>query len=169
MRAVLQRVTEAQVKVDGLLIGQTGKGFLILVCAMSGDTDTQAERLAAKIAKLRVFKDDQGKMNLSVKDIGGSALVVSQFTLAADLRGNRPGFSPAAAPEDGKRLYEHFAAAIAAEGIPTTLRGLTLPTHRADCARRSIRHSWKDSPKAPPGCGAWVRAGLRQAAPLHSW
>jgi D-tyrosyl-tRNA(Tyr) deacylase len=96
VRAVLQRVPQAQVRVDGELIGQTGKGFLILVCAMGGDTDTQAEKLAAKIAKLRVFKDDQGKMNLSVKDIGGSALVVSQFTLAADLRGNRPGFSTAA-------------------------------------------------------------------------
>ena len=118
MRAVLQRVTEAQVKVDGLLIGQTGKGFLILVCAMSGDTDTQAERLAAKIAKLRVFKDDQGKMNLSVKDIGGSALVVSQFTLAADLRGNRPGFSTAAAPAEGERLYLKFSEVLRAEGVP---------------------------------------------------
>ena len=117
MRAVLQRVTQAQVHVDGQLIGQTGKGFLILVCAMGGDTDGQAEKLAAKVAKLRVFKDDQGKMNLSVKDIGGSALVVSQFTLAADLRGNRPGFSPAAAPDEGKRLYDHFTSRIAAQGI----------------------------------------------------
>ena len=118
MRAVLQRVTEAQVRVDGALIGQTAKGFLILVCAMGGDTDTQAEKLAAKIAKLRVFKDDQGKMNLSVKDIGGSALVVSQFTLAADLRGNRPGFSTAAPPEMGERLYRHFARALEKEGVP---------------------------------------------------
>lgn len=119
MRAVLQRVAQAQVRVDGQLIGQTGAGFLILVCAMGGDTDTQAEKLAAKIAKLRVFKDDQGKMNLSVRDIGGSALVISQFTLAADLRGNRPGFSTAAAPDEGKRLYQAFAAALAAEGVPT--------------------------------------------------
>lgn len=119
MRAVLQRVTEARVHVDGTLVGETGKGFLILVCAMGGDTETQAERLAAKVAKLRVFKDDQGKMNLSIKDIGGSALVVSQFTLAADLRGNRPGFSTAAAPDEGKRLYEYFTARIAAEGLAT--------------------------------------------------
>ncbi|HMS97058.1 MAG TPA: D-aminoacyl-tRNA deacylase, partial [Tabrizicola sp.] len=85
MRAVLQRVTEAQVRVGGAVIGKTGKGLLILVCAMGGDTEATAVKLAAKVAKLRVFKDDQGKMNLSVKDVGGSALVVSQFTLAADL------------------------------------------------------------------------------------
>ena len=118
MRAVLQRVTEAQVRVDGELIGQTGKGFLILVCAMGGDGETQAEKLAAKVAKLRVFKDDQGKMNLSVRDIGGSALVVSQFTLAADLRGNRPGFSTAAPPAEGERLYLHFSQALDKEGVP---------------------------------------------------
>ncbi|WP_103257983.1 D-aminoacyl-tRNA deacylase [Tabrizicola aquatica] len=118
MRAVLQRVTEARVHVDGALVGETGKGFLILVCAMGGDTEVQAEKLAAKLAKLRVFKDDQGKMNLSVRDIGGSALVVSQFTLAADLRGNRPGFSTAAPPAEGERLYQHFSQALQKEGVP---------------------------------------------------
>jgi D-aminoacyl-tRNA deacylase len=120
VRAVLQRVTEASVHVDGALVGQTGKGFLILVCAMGDDTGSHAEKLAAKIAKLRVFKDDQGKMNLSVRDIGGSALVVSQFTLAADLRGNRPGFSSAAPPAEGERLYLHFAQALEREGIPVS-------------------------------------------------
>lgn len=119
MRAVLQRVDRASVSVDGQIVGEIGKGLLILVCAMQGDSEAQSAKLATKIAKLRIFKDEAGKMNLSVKDAGGAALIVSQFTLAADLRGNRPGFSPAAAPEDGKRLYEHFAAAIAAEGIPT--------------------------------------------------
>ena len=104
--------------VGGALIGQTGKGFLILVCAMAGDSEAQAEKLAAKVAKLRVFKDDQGKMNLSVRDIGGSALVVSQFTLAADLRGNRPGFSTAAPPAEGERLYRHFSQALEKEGVP---------------------------------------------------
>jgi D-tyrosyl-tRNA(Tyr) deacylase len=118
LRAVLQRVTKAEVRVDGALVGETAKGFLILVCAMAGDTETQAEKLAAKIAKLRVFKDDQGKMNLSVRDIGGAALVVSQFTLAADLRGNRPGFSTAAPPETGERLYLHFGRCLQAEGVP---------------------------------------------------
>lgn len=104
--------------VGGALIGETGKGFLILVCAMAGDAEVQAEKLAAKVAKLRVFKDVQGKMNLSVRDIGGSALVVSQFTLAADLRGNRPGFSTAAPPAEGERLYRHFSQALEKEGVP---------------------------------------------------
>ena len=99
-------------------MGETGKGLLILVCTMGGDTEAHAEKLAAKIAKLRIFKDDQGKMNLSVRDIGGGALVVSQFTLAADLRGNRPGFSTAAAPAEGERLYLHFSQALEKEGVP---------------------------------------------------
>ncbi len=90
---------------------------MILVCAMQGDTEVQADKLAAKIAKLRIFKDDAGKMNLCVKDADNAALIVSQFTLAADLRGNRPGFSYAAAPDEGKRLYDYFTTRIAAEGI----------------------------------------------------
>ena len=99
------------------MVGEIGSGLLILVCAMQGDTEAQADKLAAKIGKLRIFKDASGKMNLSVKDTGGAALVVSQFTLAADLRGNRPGFSYAAAPEEGRRLYEYFSGRVAAEGI----------------------------------------------------
>jgi len=118
LRALLQRVTRASVHVEGRLVGEIGPGLLILVCAMQGDSEAEANQLAAKIAKLRIFKDEAGKMNLSVRDTGGSALVVSQFTLAADLRGNRPGFSPAAAPDEGRRLYELFAARVAAEGIP---------------------------------------------------
>lgn len=118
MRALLQRVTSASVSVDDQVIGQTGPGLLILVCAMQGDTEAQADKLAAKIAKLRIFKDEAGKMNKSVLDIGGSALVVSQFTLSADTsRGNRPGFSGAAAPADGERLYDYFAKTLAAQGI----------------------------------------------------
>ena len=119
MRAVVQRVSQAAVHVDGRLTGKIGPGLLILVCAMQGDAEAQAEQLAAKIAKLRIFKDEQGKMNLSIRDIGGSALIVSQFTLAADLRGNRPGFSTAAKPDEGKRLYEYFTAKVRAEGIAT--------------------------------------------------
>ena len=119
MRALIQRVTRASVEVDGAPIGQTGAGLLILVCAMQGDTQDKADALAAKIAKLRIFKDEAGKMNRSLLDSGGGALVVSQFTLAADTRsGNRPGFSSAAAPDEGRRLYEHFAASLAALGIP---------------------------------------------------
>jgi len=119
MRALLQRVSEAEVTVEGKRIGGCGEGLLILVCAMQGDDEATAERLAAKVAKLRIFRDDAGRMNRSVVDADGGALVVSQFTLAADTsRGNRPGFSAAAVPEDGRRLYEHFAAALAGHGVP---------------------------------------------------
>jgi D-aminoacyl-tRNA deacylase len=118
VRAVLQRVSSASVTVDGKIVGEIGAGLLILICAMQGDTEAQADQLATKIAKLRIFKDDAGKMNLSIKDIQGSALIVSQFTLAAELRGNRPGFSTAASPDVGKRLYDYFTTRIAAEGIP---------------------------------------------------
>jgi D-tyrosyl-tRNA(Tyr) deacylase len=118
MRVLLQRVREARVTVDGRVTGEIGPGLMILVCAMEGDTDAAADRLAARIAKLRIFKDADGKMNLSVRDTGGAALVVSQFTLAADTsRGNRPGFSTAAAPDEGRRLYEYFSDRLRAEGI----------------------------------------------------
>lgn len=118
MRAIVQRVAQASVTVGDRVTGEIGPGLLILVCAMQGDTEAQADKLATKIAKLRIFKDAEGRMNLSVKDTGGAALVVSQFTLAADLRGNRPGFSTAAAPAEGERLYLHFAGRLAAEGVP---------------------------------------------------
>jgi len=119
MRALLQRVSEAAVSTDGTVIGRTGPGLLILVCAMDGDTEMQAEHLASKISKLRIFKDEAGKMNRSVRDIDGTALVVSQFTLAADTsRGNRPGFSAAARPEEGERLYELFCCKLREAGVP---------------------------------------------------
>ena len=115
MRALIQRVTSAQVTVDGAVIGACDAGLLVLVCAMQGDSDDLPAKLAAKIAKLRMFKDDAGRMNRSITDIGGSALVVSQFTLAADTsRGNRPGFSTAAPPDTGARLYEAFVAELTA-------------------------------------------------------
>lgn len=119
MRALIQRVSEATVQVDGTIVGQIGPGLLILICAMGGDTDAQAQTLATKIAKLRIFRDDMGKMNLSLRDTAGAALIVSQFTLAADLRGNRPGFSTAAKPDEAKRLYDHFTGLLAAGGIAT--------------------------------------------------
>ena len=118
MKALLQRVTRASVTVKGQIVGQIGPGLLILICAMPEDTETEADKLATKIAKLRIFKDEAGKMNLSLRDTGGSALIVSQFTLAADLRGNRPGFSYAAPPDLAKRLYEDFSVKVAALGIP---------------------------------------------------
>ena len=118
MRALLQRVTEASVRVDGDVIGQCGPGLLILVCAMQGDTRAEAERLAAKIAKLRIFTDEAGKMNLNVTQAGNAALVISQFTLAADTkRGNRPGFSYAARPAEGEALYLAFAEALRSNGL----------------------------------------------------
>ncbi len=119
MRALIQRVAHAEVVVDGASTGKIGPGLLILVCAMQGDDAATGAKLAAKIAKLRIFQDDAGKMNRSVMEIGGSALVVSQFTLAADTsRGNRPGFSRAAPPAEGEALYEAFAADLADLGIP---------------------------------------------------
>ncbi|WP_028028418.1 D-aminoacyl-tRNA deacylase [Gemmobacter nectariphilus] len=119
MRALIQRVTEASVTVDDRVTGAIGPGLLVLVCAMQGDTEAEADRLAARLAKLRIFADEAGKMNRSVRDIGGAVLAVSQFTLAADTsRGNRPGFSTAAAPDVGERLYEHFMAALMREGLP---------------------------------------------------
>lgn len=118
MRALVQRVSEASVIVDGEVIGEIGGGVLILICAMQGDGEAQADKLAAKIAKMRIFRDDDGRMNRSLLDAGGAALVVSQFTLAADTsRGNRPGFSTAAPPEEGERLYEYFATQMATQGV----------------------------------------------------
>lgn len=120
MRALIQRVTDASVRVDGQVIGAIGKGLLILVCAMEGDDVSKSTALAAKISKLRIFTDDAGKMNRSLVDTGGSALIVSQFTLAADTsRGNRPGFSTAAKPDVGRQLYEAFIGDIGALGITT--------------------------------------------------
>lgn len=119
MRALLQRAKDASVTVDGQIIGQIDAGLLIFVCAMPDDTAATAAALAAKIAKLRLFKDDAGKMNLSLAQTGGSALIVSQFTLAADTsRGTRPGFSRAAKPDQANALYEHFIASMKALDIP---------------------------------------------------
>lgn len=118
MRALIQRVSHAKVEVDGRVTGEIGQGLMILICAMGGDTETEAEKLAQRISKLRIFKDAADKMNLSVSDIGGACLVVSQFTLAADTsRGNRPGFSYAADPATGERLYLHFAEALRGLGL----------------------------------------------------
>jgi D-tyrosyl-tRNA(Tyr) deacylase len=111
MIAVLQRVSEASVRVHGEVIGQIGAGLLVLLCAEKGDTEAVADKMLAKLLKLRIFGDAAGKMNLSVQDVGGGLLVVSQFTLAADVSsGTRPGFSGAAAPDDALRLYEYFVA-----------------------------------------------------------
>lgn len=117
MRALIQRVASASVTVDGRVTGAIDAGLLVFVCAMRDDTETEAEWLARKVAGLRIFRDEAGRMNRSLIDTGGAALVVSQFTLAAETKGNRPGFSTAAAPEDGRRLYENFSARLAGLGV----------------------------------------------------
>lgn len=116
MKAVLQRVAEARVVIAGETVGRIGQGLLVLVCAERGDAEPQADKLLAKILKLRIFSDEAGKMNRSVQDVDGRGspgglLIVSQFTLAADVSaGNRPGFTGAAPPEEGRRLYDYFVA-----------------------------------------------------------
>ena len=111
MQALIQRVTHASVSVGNETIGAIGPGLLVLLCAERGDTDAVANKLLAKLLKLRIFSDEAGKMNRSVQDVAGGLLIVSQFTLAADTSGgNRPSFTGAAAPDEGRRLYEHFVA-----------------------------------------------------------
>ena len=111
MKAVVQRVASARVDIAGQTVGAIDAGLLVLLCAERGDVDALADRMLAKLLKLRIFSDDAGKMNRSVQDIGGGLLVVSQFTLAADVSGgNRPSFTQAAAPDEGRRLYEYFVA-----------------------------------------------------------
>ena len=119
MRVLLQRVSQASVTVDGMVIGAVERGFLALVGVTHADTAVTAQKLAAKVVKLRVFEDDAGLMNLALADIGGAVLAVSQFTLYADTRkGNRPGFSDAAAPEQGEEIYEEFVATLRSAGVP---------------------------------------------------
>jgi len=111
VKALLQRVAEARVDIAERTVGAIGPGLLVLLCAERGDAEAQADRMLAKILKLRIFSDEAGKMNRSVQDIGGGLLVVSQFTLAADASGgNRPSFTQAAPPDEGRRLYEYFVA-----------------------------------------------------------
>ena len=109
MRMVLQRVAEASVTVDGEVVGEIGKGFLVLLGVQASDTEETADRMVDKMCRLRIFEDENGKTNRSLADVGGSVLVVSQFTLYADCRkGNRPGFTGAGSPEEANRLYEYF-------------------------------------------------------------
>ena len=118
MRLLLQRVSSAQVSVAGDVIGEIQEGLLVFVCAMIGDTDAIAQKMARKVARLRVFNDEHGKMNLSLGQVSGEVLVVSQFTLAADTRrGQRPGFSRAMMPSAAQELCEAVACFLADEGV----------------------------------------------------
>ena len=119
MRAVLQRVSRASVEVDGTIVGRIERGWLVLLGVGKGDAEADADWLAEKAAGLRAFEDEQGKMNRSVVEAGGSVLVVSQFTLLGDCRkGRRPGFDAAAEPGEAERLYRHFAERVARGGVP---------------------------------------------------
>jgi D-tyrosyl-tRNA(Tyr) deacylase len=145
MRALLQRVTEAAVTVDGETLGAIGRGLLVLLCAETGDAEDDARFFAGKIARMRLFPDAAGRTNLSLLEVGGAALVVSQFTLAADWRkGNRPGFSRAAAPEAARALYERFCALLAAEGVPVE-RGRFAAAMRVALVNDGPFTVWMDS------------------------
>ncbi len=125
MRAVIQRVLNSSVTVDGETVGKIEKGFMLLLGVMDGDTESEAELLARKTAMLRVFEDENGKMNLSVLDIGGEILCVSQFTLCADTKkGNRPSFTPSAEPKEAKRLYEYFCQQLKLNGVEKVEKGV---------------------------------------------
>ena len=125
MKAVIQRVTNASVSVDGEVKGSIDKGFLIFLGVVQGDTFAQAEVLASKIAKLRVFEDENEKMNLSLLDVAGEALVVSQFTLCADCKkGNRPSFTPSAPPDIANELYLEFSEMLRNNGIQRVENGV---------------------------------------------
>lgn len=125
MRAVVQRVLSSSVTIDLVKTAEIGPGLMILLAVTHGDTEADAQKLAAKIAGLRIFNDDAGKMNLSVREAGGAALVVSQFTLYGDCRkGNRPSFSQAAEPETANRLYEFFAAQLIENGVAAVSKGV---------------------------------------------
>ncbi len=118
MKAVIQRVTHASVKVNGETVGSCGQGFLILLGVMAGDDEKEADKLVNKTVNLRIFEDENGKMNLSSLDIGGEMLVVSQFTLCADCtHGRRPSFTPSAPPDEANRLYEYFVRRLKENGI----------------------------------------------------
>jgi D-tyrosyl-tRNA(Tyr) deacylase len=119
MRAVVQRASRAEVRVDGEVVGRVDRGLVVLLGVARGDAEDDARLLADKVAQLRVFEDAAGKMNLSVADVGGGVLAISQFTLLGDARkGNRPGFTDAAPPDEANALYERFCAAVAARGVP---------------------------------------------------
>lgn len=119
MRALLQRVTEASVSLEGEVLSEIGPGLVVLVCTEKGDDEAAADYFARKIANMRLFADQGGKTNLSILDVGGEALVISQFTLAADWRkGNRPGFSAAADPEMAEKIYQYLCGRLAGEGVP---------------------------------------------------
>lgn len=125
MKAVIQRVSRASVTVDNTLVSEIKKGYMILLGVMDGDTNEDAEILARKTASLRVFEDDEGKMNLDIKSVDGEILAISQFTLCADVKkGNRPSFIRSAPPEEANRLYEYFCEQLLENGVKNVYKGV---------------------------------------------
>ena len=125
MRAVIQRVESSDVKVNSEVVGKIGKGFMVLLGVCEGDTQKEAELLASKVAKLRVFEDENGKMNLCALDVDGEILCISQFTLCADVKkGNRPSFISSAAPDIASDLYDYFCECLKKEGIKNVEKGI---------------------------------------------
>ncbi|HIR12278.1 MAG TPA: D-tyrosyl-tRNA(Tyr) deacylase [Candidatus Fimenecus excrementavium] len=125
MKAVIQRVSRAEVRVDGEVVGKIGEGYLILVGVMNGDTVNEAQLLARKTANLRIFTDENDKMNRSILDIDGEVLAVSQFTLCADVhKGNRPSFIESAPPQEANALYEAFCSALSENGVRKVEKGV---------------------------------------------
>lgn len=146
MRVLLQRVTRSSVSVDGKVVGEIGKGLNILACVMEGDTEKEAEQLAAKCAKMRIFEDADGKMNQCVLDVDGEALVISQFTLCADCRkGNRPSFTSSAAPDTAKALYEHFADCLRQNGVRRVETGVFAADMQVEIRNDGPVTIWLDS------------------------
>lgn len=125
MRAVIQRVTSSSVVVENKTVGSIGRGLNVLLGVMDGDGEAQAELLAGKVARLRIFEDENEKMNLSVNDVNGGVLVISQFTICADIKkGNRPSFTLGAAPEEANRLYEYFCDCLIKNGVGKVEKGI---------------------------------------------
>ena len=125
MKAVIQRVIESSVSVDGKIVGSSKKGYMILVGVVKGDTQKHADLLARKTAALRVFEDENGKMNLSVLDVDGEILAISQFTLCADCKkGNRPSFTPSEEPEKANKLYEYYCEKLLEYGVKKVDKGI---------------------------------------------
>lgn len=153
MKALVQRVSEASVTVDGETTGSIGRGLLVFICAERDDTEAVVGKMARKVAGLRIFGDAEGKMNLSVKDVGGGVLAVSQFTLAGDCRkGFRPSFVGAEEPGRAEDLYEKFCAAVEAEGVPVE-RGRFAADMKVALLNDGPVTIWLDMPAAGQGAG----------------
>ena len=146
MRALIQRVTSSAVRIEGETVGEIGQGLNILLCVMDGDTAAEAEQLAAKCAKMRIFEDEDGKMNRSVLDVGGGVLAISQFTLCADCRkGNRPSFTSSAPPDTAQALYALFCDSLRQNGVQKVATGVFAADMQVEIHNDGPVTIWLDS------------------------